>query len=385
MSNVSKPERKNRIWSNRYFQVIAWIFCGVGITYIALYLIGSSTVGAITYNSANGAGATTKSTTIVAPVAVPVLDTTAYDAKLLQIANVPPPPPSPKTSSTTTTTKPIPPPTRSLWPVKTVYPLAGALLPFNRIVAYYGNFYSPTMGILGEYPLDEVAQKLQTVAAQWQTADPSTPVIPAIDYIAVTAQSVPGADGKYRIRMPASQIQKAITLAQQVNGIVILDVQVGKSTVQTEIPLLENYLKLPKVELALDPEFSMKNGQNPGTIIGTMDATDINYTANYLASLVTQYNLPPKILIVHRFTDDMVTNYQNITPLPQVQIVMDMDGWGTPEKKINIYNKVIRNDPVQFTGIKLFYKNDLVAPAGKLLTPAQILQLEPQPSFIQYQ
>src|SRR5215472_17397945 len=35
------------------------------------------------------------------------------------------------------------------WPVKTAYPGAGALLPFNRIVAYYGNLYSKNMGVLG--------------------------------------------------------------------------------------------------------------------------------------------------------------------------------------------------------------------------------------------
>src|SRR5688500_8350026 len=37
------------------------------------------------------------------------------------------------------------------WPVKASYPARGALLPFNRIVAYYGNFYSTGMGVLGEY------------------------------------------------------------------------------------------------------------------------------------------------------------------------------------------------------------------------------------------
>ena len=129
----------------------------------------------------------------------------------------------------------------------------------------------------------------------------------------------------------------------------------------------------------------MKTDKRPGTIIGTMDATDVNYTANYLATLVKQYNLPPKILVVHRFTENMVTNYEKITPLPEVEIVMDMDGWSTPDKKIHIYNEVINQYPVQFTGIKLFYKTDLVAPAHALLTPAQILKLQPQPSFIQYQ
>ncbi len=98
---------------------------------------------------------------------------------------------------------------------------------------------------------------------------------------------------------------------------VFLDVQVGLSNLQTEIPLLEQYLKLPEVELAIDPEFSMKTGARPGTVIGTMDATDVNYAADYLAKIVKENAIPPKILLVHRFTEEMVTNYKNIRPSPK--------------------------------------------------------------------
>ena len=90
-----------------------------------------------------------------------------------------------------------------------MYPLAGALLPFNRIVAYYGNFYSTGMGVLGQYPPAVMLAMLASTTALWQAADPSTPVIPAIDYIAVTAQGSAGADGKYRARMPDSQMDEA--------------------------------------------------------------------------------------------------------------------------------------------------------------------------------
>lgn len=155
------------------------------------------------------------------------------------------------------------------------------------------------------------------------------------------------------------------------------------SNVQTELPLLAPYLKLPEVHLALDPEFAMHGGEKPGTAIGTLDAADINYAANYLANIVKANDLPPKILIIHRFTDPMVTNYQNITPLPEVQIVMDMDGFGAPAQKLNTYQDFIVNEPVQFTGFKLFYKNDVAA--GHMLTPDEVLKLSPQPSFIQYQ
>ena len=269
------------------------------------------------------------------------------------------------------------------WPVKTVYPDPGALLPFHRIVAYYGNLYSKQMGVLGEYPADEMLSMLASTSAEWAAADPATPVIPALDYIAVAAQDNPGPNGTYTLRMPASQIDEILQMAAQIHGIVILDVQVGQSSVQKELPLLAPYLKLPQVNLALDPEFAMHNGAVPGTVIGTMDASDINYAADFLANIVRENNLPPKILIVHRFTQAMVTHSNEITPLPQVQIVMDMDGFGPPAQKMKTYQDFIQAYPVQFTGFKLFYKND--ARAGHLMTPAEVLKLSPQPSFIQYQ
>jgi hypothetical protein len=348
---------------------------------VASYVLGFSDLYAVHYDRAEAATVSTSTSSGLAalPVTpvVPALNTVAYDEKLLQIANEP----VQKVSSTSTST----PAKIYLWPVKTAYPLAGALLPFNRIVAYYGNFYSTRMGVLGATPPPEMLQSLEGVVKQWEAADPSTPVIPAIDYIAVTAQGSPGADGKYRLRMPASQIDEAMSLAKQVNGVTILDIQVGLSNVQTEVPLLKTYLEQPNVELALDPEFAMHDGAKPGSEIGSLDASDINWTANYLAALVTANNLPPKILVVHRFTQDMVTHTDDITPLPQVQIVMDMDGWGSQAKKINTYQQFIALEPVEFTGFKLFYVNDLRAPSTGMLTPAQVLKLTPEPSFIQYQ
>ncbi len=333
--------------------------------------------------------ATTMMNTVTTPSDLapqPSLDIAAYNAKLLQVANlkiikqvtfIKGTKFTPTSTIITTSTLPVG------WPVKTIYPDGGALLPFDRIVAYYGNFYSTQMGVLGEYPPAQVLQMLASTTQAWQTADPSTPVIPALDYIAVAAQNNPGPDGDYRLRMPPSQIEKAIQMASQMNGIVFLDVQVGLSDVQNEIPLLEPYLKLPQVNLALDPEFAMHNGEKPGTVIGTMDASDINYAADYLANIVKENNLPPKILVIHRFTQPMVTHYQDITPLPQVEIVMDMDGFGPPAQKIKTYEDFIESEPVQFTGFKLFYKND--TRAGHLMTPAEVMKLSPQPSFIQYQ
>jgi len=275
--------------------------------------------------------------------------------------------------------------TTGRWPQKFPYPLPGAILPYNRIVAFYGNLYSKKMGILGEIPREEMIAKLLGEVDKWKAADSSLPVIPALHYVAVTAQGAAGKDGKHRMRMPFHQIDTILSWAKPINALVFLDIQVGGSSVKAETPILEAYLKLPNVHFGIDPEFSLKNGETPGTKIGTFNATDINDAIEYLADLVRKNNLPPKILIVHRFTQGMVTDYQNIKKVPEVQVVMDMDGWGDKVLKNSTYLRYIRKEPVEFTGFKLFYKNDIKSDPNGLFTPAELLKLSPKPSYIQFQ
>ncbi|MEO8822370.1 MAG: hypothetical protein ABI366_02270 [Ginsengibacter sp.] len=275
--------------------------------------------------------------------------------------------------------------TTGKWPVKTPYPLPGAVLPFHRIVAFYGNLYSTRMGILGELPKNEMLKKLKHEVDYWQAADSSIPVIPALHYIAVTAQGSPGKDGKHRMRMPFSQIDTIMNWAKEINALVFLDIQVGLSSVESEVPVLEKYLQYPQVHLGIDPEFSMKTGAVPGKKIGTFNATDVNAVIDDLASYVKKYNLPPKILVVHRFTQGMLTNYKLIKKIPEVQVVMDMDGWGDKVLKRSTYLRYIYAEPVEFTGFKLFYKNDTKKGADQLYTPQELLKFTPKPIYIQYQ
>lgn len=274
--------------------------------------------------------------------------------------------------------------TTGKWPVKTPYPLPGAILPYNRIIAYYGNLYSKRMGILGELPRAEMLKKLQGEVAKWQSVDPSVKAIPALHYIAITAQGAPGKDGKHRMRLPFRQIDTVIKWAKPINALVFVDVQVGHSTVKEEVPMLEQYLKLPNVHLGIDPEFSMKNGERPGSKIGTFTADDINDAVDFLANLVRQNNLPPKVLVVHRFTQGMVTNYKKIKTVPEVQVVMDMDGFGDKVLKKDSYRSYIYREPVQFTGFKLFYKND-IRKNWVMYTPEELMKFTPKPIYIQYQ
>lgn len=277
--------------------------------------------------------------------------------------------------------------TTGKWPVKNQpYPLAGAILPFKRVIAYYGNLHSKKMGALGEYAPKEMWRRLHVETKHWEKADPSTPVQPALHYIAAVASGTPGRDGKYINRMANNQIDSVITISKMYPGtIVFLDLQVSLSTLKNELPHIEKYLEMPFVHLGIDPEFSMKDGSLPGKKIGTYDASDINYVTQYLADIVKKFNLPPKILTVHRFTKKMVTNYKNIKLRPEVQVVMHMDGWGEPDLKFGTYRYFIQNEPVQFTGFKLFYKNDIKKAPHRLLTPEELLKLTPKPVYIQYQ
>jgi hypothetical protein len=242
------------------------------------------------------------------------------------------------------------------------------------------------MGILGELSKDSMISRLKLEVDKWQAADTMVKVIPALHYIAVTAQQSPGPGNTYRLRMPFQQIDKIISWANEMNALVFLDVQVGLSDLQKELPPLEKYLSLPNVHLGIDPEFSMKSGKRPGTVIGTFDAADINYAINFLSDIVKKNNIAPKILIVHRFTQPMVTNYKQIKPNPAVQVVMNMDGWGSSAKKIGTYKSFISPQPVEYTGFKIFYKNDTKKIGAKTeMQPEQVLKLKPQPIYIQYQ
>ena len=271
------------------------------------------------------------------------------------------------------------------WPVQGPPPLPGAILPHKRIVAYYGNPLSKRMGVLGEYPKDEMLRRLKKEVAKWEKADPTLPVQPALHLVAVVAQGEPGKAGKYRMIMPDEVINRVYDWAKEVNAILFIDIQTGHSDIRTILPRFEWLLKNPDVHLGIDPEFNMiKSGRKPGTKIGTYDAADINYASGYLQDLVKKYNLPPKVFIVHRFTRNMVTNARRIGLRPAVQVVMNMDGWGAPWLKRDSYRDYIIAEPVQYTGFKLFYHND-TKKGDPLMTPEDLLRLTPKPLYIQYQ
>lgn len=270
----------------------------------------------------------------------------------------------------------------SLWPPAMPAALPGSILPAKRIIAYYGNPRSVRMGILGEFEPEEMLRKLDAEVAEWKRLDPQHPAQPALHLIAVVAAGDKGFDGKYRNRMDSTLIEKVYGWAKSRNAIMFVDVQVGLSTLQEELPRLERFLKRPDVHLGIDPEFSMKDGTRPGKKIGTYDAADINYASRYLAELVDKYKLPPKVLVIHRFTQRGVTNASKIRLDPKVQIVMHMDGFGPPYLKRDSYYSYIKKEPVQFAGWKQFTKAKNDKPRT---SREEILRLWPQPLYIQIQ
>jgi hypothetical protein len=294
------------------------------------------------------------------------------------------------------------------WPVSGPEPLPGSILPEHRIIAYYGNPRSTRMGILGQIPPDSMLPRLEEVAMRWALADRDRKVMPALHLIATVAQGSPGPGKKYRLRMGDSLINTVASWAEERGWIVFLDVQVGQSTVQDELVPLLPFLRRPYVHLALDPEFAMKAGGIPGKRIGTLDAADLNHAIEVLGGLVTEHKLPPKVLVVHRFTRKMLTNTDSVRLDPRVQVVIQMDGFGSPYLKQDAYRFWISPYPVQYTGFKLFYKNDRNPKArlpdyepscdrvtfelvgcgdDGLMTPEQVVgeNLYPVPLYIQYQ
>lgn len=223
------------------------------------------------------------------------------------------------------------------------------ILPRFRIVSYYGSPLTPQMGILGEMPQSKMIDQLKAQAKVYAQIDPSHPVVLALEMVAVVASGDPGANGAYSTQMPYAVIQKELDLARSIGALLILDVQIGHASVQSEVQYLAPFLSQPDVELALDPEFSMPPGDVPGQEFGTMNASAINWASAYLNSLVITDRLPQKVLIVHQFIQSMIPNWNQIVPRPYVALVKDMDGFGGQQIKIANYEYFVKQEAVSCT------------------------------------
>ncbi|HEU0164740.1 MAG TPA: hypothetical protein VFQ54_06815, partial [Thermomicrobiales bacterium] len=201
--------------------------------------------------------------------------------------------------------------------------------------------------------------------------------------IASVAQGTPQSDGKYIADTSAQVLDQYADFCDNHGILLFLDLQFGFRTVAEDTAGLEPWLRKPFVHLALDPEFHLTTpGEVPGQDLGAIDGSDVTWAQKYLVDLSKKYDLPPKVLIVHQFNYYSITNKDTIKRVPGVQLVIDEDGFGSPDLKKNTYDVIITQHPIEFNGIKLFYDPERDDP---LMTPAEVIKLDPSPDLIVYQ
>lgn len=266
----------------------------------------------------------------------------------------------------------------SIRPANVFAAATASILANYRMVTYYGNPWSGAMGILGQLSKPQLVSAIQNRAAQYAAAG-GRPTLGAIHMVVTTAQASPGADGLYRARMPASLIQEYAQLAAE-NGLkFIADVQVGLSTVADEVAAILNFLQLPYVHLALDPEFDMWGSQVPGQQIGHMTAAEINHALGVMGDIAVRTG-QRKILMVHQFMASMLPDKANIGSNPNVDLAIVMDGYGGQSIKIRHYDLYVRDSAIPYGGIKLFFEWD-----PGMMTSGEALALKPSPNIVIYQ
>jgi hypothetical protein len=159
---------------------------------------------------------------------------------------------------------------------------AASPLDQNEIITYYGNPYTPSMGILGEHRPEDAADLLAERAARYRFIS-GEGVLPALHLIYAVAQPQPGSDARSLQYLDDRTVRQFIDLARRRGFIVILDLQIGHSDALAEVQRIATYLREPDVFVALDPEFALPAGTKPGEAIGSIDASDVNGVEAYLA------------------------------------------------------------------------------------------------------
>lgn len=258
------------------------------------------------------------------------------------------------------------------------------LLPDYRVVSFAGAPQDPELGELG------VGGSLRGAVARLERqgkayARKTRPTLPALQLISTVVHAAPGADGKYALHQSRSVIARHLREARRAKALLILDVQPGRHSFTSETKRLRRWLREPDVALALDPEWRMEQaGQVPGQVIGSVGAAELQASLDEVARTVRKYDLPPKLVLVHRFTEDMVRGLSSVRVPREVRAVMSIDGVGDRANKEAKYRQLSRDLPKDWrVGFKLFYRED--REAGGLMTPRQVMALRPRPDVVMYE
>ncbi len=257
--------------------------------------------------------------------------------------------------------------------------LARGILPDYRILLYYGFPGNPDMGILGSDTPKNVLAKLKAEARNYIDADDSRPWKLGFEVIASVAERLPGADGMYVTPTDANVLDAYTRFTADNDLVLFLDVQMGRKAPADDYVRLEPWLAHDHVHLGIDPEFHVAAGEVPGVDYGHIDAQDVTDAQNWLVDLAKKHDTTRKVLVVHQFRADTIAGKETISPVDNVDLVIDEDGWGPPEWKSESYEVVIAQEPIEYNGIKLFYEQD-----DPLMTAAQTLAFDPEPDVVIY-
>ena len=252
--------------------------------------------------------------------------------------------------------------------------------PARRLVAAYGHPSTGALGVLGEQGPEEAVERLQSIAEGYG-ADGSA-ILPTFEIIATVASASAGADGDYSSVTDLEAIRPWIETAAANGVYVVLDLQPGRSDFLSQAKHFEEFLRLPHVGIALDPEWRLEPNQVHLRQVGTVDAAEINRVVQWLAGIVREEALPQKLLIVHQFRFSMITNRELIETPPELAVLIHMDGQGSLGAKYNTWNALTgQADADRFHwGWKNFYDED-----SPMATPEQVLELSPKIVFVSFQ
>ena len=252
--------------------------------------------------------------------------------------------------------------------------------PGRRLVAAYGHPSTGALGVLGEQGPQAAVERLRSISEGYG-AD-GLAVLPTFEIIATVASASAGADGDYSSTTDHEVIRPWIETAAANGVYVVLDLQPGRSDFLSQAKKYEEFLRLPHVGLALDPEWRLKPDQVHLAQIGTVDAAEINRVVDWLAGIVREEALPQKLLIVHQFRFSMITNREQIkTPL-ELAVMIHMDGQGSLSAKYNTWNSLtgLADADRFYWGWKNFYDED-----NPMATPEQVLARSPKIVFVSFQ
>ncbi len=250
----------------------------------------------------------------------------------------------------------------------------------RRLVAFYGHPLTSRLGVLGEQDAERAVTRLKQVAEPYG-ADGAR-VLPTFEIIATVASASAGRDGDYSSETSRDVLRPWIETAAEHDVYVVLDLQPGRTDFLTQAKIYEEFLRLPHVGLALDPEWRLKPNQVHLTQIGTVDAAEINEVARWLAEIVREEVLPQKLFLLHQFRFSMITNRDRLETPDELAVVIQMDGQGSLGSKYTTWNVLTEGTEDQGFrwGWKNFYDED-----SPTATPAQVLDLTPVPVFVSYQ